>query len=170
MDRLFVAVWPPVDVVDVLAGLPRNEDPRVRWTTPDQWHITLRFLGKVDPELAAEALGMVELAPVEVVLGPGIERLGDTTIVVPVRGLDPLADAVRAVTAEMGEPVDPRGFRGHLTLGRCRHGGPSSLDALPVAAGFVAAEIALVRSDLHAEGARYSTVATHRLASNLHER
>jgi RNA 2',3'-cyclic 3'-phosphodiesterase len=169
VDRLFVAVWPPVDVVDVLAGLPRDDDQRVRWTTPDQWHITLRFLGEVDPEVAAASLEMVELGPVDVALGPGVERLGDTTIVVPVRGLDSLADAVRAGTAEMGEPVDPRGFRGHLTLGRCRDGGPSSLDALPIAAGFVATEVALVRSDLHADGARYSTVATHRLVSNLSE-
>jgi 2'-5' RNA ligase len=45
--RLFVAVWPPNDVVDVLADLPRPDVAGVRWTTQGQWHVTLRFLGQV---------------------------------------------------------------------------------------------------------------------------
>ena len=45
--RLFVAVWPPDDVIDVLADLPRPEVAGVRWTTRGQWHVTLRFLGHV---------------------------------------------------------------------------------------------------------------------------
>ena len=111
-----------------------------------------------------EALGAVRVAPLEVSIGPRVERLGDKTIIVPVHGLDPIADALRAATAEIGEPVDPRGFRGHLTLGRCRDGGPTALDGQPIAVGFTSTEVALVRSDLHSDGARYTTLTTHRLA------
>ena len=111
-----------------------------------------------------EALGAVRVAPLEVSIGPRVERLGDKTIIVPVNGLDPIAEALRAATAEIGEPVDPRGFRGHLTLGRCHGGGPTALDGRPIAVGFTSTEVALVRSDLHPDGARYTTVTTHRLA------
>ncbi len=50
--RLFVAVWPSAAVVDELRGLERPARPGVRWTTADQWHVTLRFLGEMeDPDL-----------------------------------------------------------------------------------------------------------------------
>ena len=58
--RLFVAVWPPPEVLDVLAALPRTERPGVRWTTRDQWHVTLRFLGMADPAEAVEAVRRIE--------------------------------------------------------------------------------------------------------------
>lgn len=55
--RLFVAVWPSPEAHAALAALPRPVTPAVRWTTPDQWHVTLRFLGEVpDPDPVAEAL------------------------------------------------------------------------------------------------------------------
>ena len=46
--RLFVAAWPPADVVEALRGLDRPVVTGMRWTTADQWHVTLRFLGDVD--------------------------------------------------------------------------------------------------------------------------
>ena len=46
--RLFVAVWPPYEVVNSIAALERPPLPGLRWTTPDQWHVTMRFLGDVD--------------------------------------------------------------------------------------------------------------------------
>ena len=46
--RLFVAAWPPPEVVASLAALPRPDVAGLRWTRPDQWHVTLRFLGHVE--------------------------------------------------------------------------------------------------------------------------
>ena len=58
--RLFVAVWPPESVVEMLLGLDRPEGPDLRWTTEPQWHVTLRFLGDVDdPGPVTEALHAV---------------------------------------------------------------------------------------------------------------
>ena len=45
MPRLFIAVWPPPDVVEQVAALPRPPVAGLRWTEPEQWHVTLRFLG-----------------------------------------------------------------------------------------------------------------------------
>ena len=39
--RLFVAVIPPVSVLDMLETVPREVHPDVRYTTRDQWHVTL---------------------------------------------------------------------------------------------------------------------------------
>ena len=85
--RLFVAVRPPPEVIDVVAALPRPERHGVRWTRPDQWHVTLRFLGDVERSRARgrprSATGLAGAAAVEVTLGPTTERLGRAVLVVP---------------------------------------------------------------------------------------
>ena len=57
MARLFIAVWPPEDVVSELTSLQRKDQRGVRFVPPDNWHITLRFLGDADPDqvIAQEA-------------------------------------------------------------------------------------------------------------------
>ena len=48
--RLFVALFPPEDVLEELAEFlaPRQEvDSDLRWTTRDQWHVTLAFMPQV---------------------------------------------------------------------------------------------------------------------------
>jgi RNA 2',3'-cyclic 3'-phosphodiesterase len=154
-----------VEVIDALERLARPDESGVRWTTPDQWHITLRFLGAADPDVAGAALDEVAAPRADVVLGPRVERLGGSAVVVPAAGLDPISAAVRATTAEIGDPPDGRPFVGHLTLGRRRDGGPTALDGQAFLARFTATELALVRSDLHADGARYTTLAIRSLDS-----
>ncbi|MDZ7733726.1 MAG: nicotinamide-nucleotide amidohydrolase family protein [Acidimicrobiia bacterium] len=107
VSRLFVAAFPPEEVLDVLAGLPRPDEAGVRYTHRDQWHVTLRFLGQADEQEAATALGRLDAAPAEVTLGPQVSRLGRNVAVVPASGLDEVAAAVAEVTAEIGEPSDP---------------------------------------------------------------
>ena len=76
MPRLFVAVWPSDSVLDMIAGLRRPEVDGLRWTTRDQWHVTLRFFGSVELEEASAALRLVS-APASVgVLGPSTGRFG----------------------------------------------------------------------------------------------
>jgi RNA 2',3'-cyclic 3'-phosphodiesterase len=120
--RLFVGVWPPDDVrerlVEVVDGF-RDSHEGVRWEPPERWHVTLRFLGNVtDPDAVVEALDKAPLAPTEAKLGPGIGMLGRQVICVLVAGLDDLAAEVSRATAELGEPPEPRPFKGHLTLAR----------------------------------------------------
>jgi 2'-5' RNA ligase len=48
MPRLFLAVRPPEDVVAELMSLRRKDQRGVRFVRPEQWHVTLRFLGDAD--------------------------------------------------------------------------------------------------------------------------
>ena len=165
-----MAVWPSPEVMDVLRALPRPSVPGLRWTTEDQWHVTLRFLGEADVEEASAALRGLsyDSGRVEAALGPRTERLGRTIVHVPVAGLDALAAAVVVATAAAGEPPPDRPFRGHLTLGRANRGRADLRAAAGVAAEgrWPVEEVTLVASRLHPQGARYEVVASVPLPSN----
>ena len=162
MPRLFVAVWPPAEVLDLIEALPRPERPGVRWTRRDQWHVTLRFLGPVDdPEPVIGALQGMDagVAPVEAVLGPAVVRLGRGVVCVDVAGLDAVAAAVAEATTGFGKTPDDRPFHGHLTLARLKGAGAGGLLGADVAARWPVEEVHLVESRLHPKGARYESVA-----------
>jgi 2'-5' RNA ligase len=164
--RLFVAVWPPADVVARLGDLSRPERPGVRWTTPDQWHVTLRFLGRLDDaeEVKGALLGVSEVAAPTVSAGPETRRLGPSIVSLPVAGLDEVAGAVGRLTDRYGDPLPDRRFRGHLTLARAKRGASvGGLAGEPFEAGWTADEVTLVASDLHPRGARYQVVARYPL-------
>ena len=153
--RLFVGVWPPPEVVDALRAMPRPDVPEVRWSTPDQWHVTLRFLGAVaDVAAARAALADVTWTSATVEVGPATARLGTSILMLPVRGLDALAAAIPF-------PLDHDGFTGHLTVARARGRRgrvPSSLEGIPVEASWTATSFALVRSQTRPTGAVYDDV------------
>ena len=154
MPRLFVAVWPPPDVIETLGRLPRPEAPKVRWTALDRLHVTLRFLGEADEDAVADALRDLRAPAAAITLGPGVERLGRGVLMVPVRGAEGLAAAAVAATGHLGRPPPDRPFVGHLTVGRFDRRPPP--DYVPaIEASFTASEIALVR--VEPSGA-YSTV------------
>jgi 2'-5' RNA ligase len=147
--RLFVAVWPSEEVRAALAAHPRPAVPGVRWTTPDQWHVTLRFLGDID---RAAAPALPPATGTRATMGPATVRLGRRLLAVPVAGLDALADAV--------DWPSERPFRGHVTLARAgrRASIPPSLAGVPLAGAWTVERVTLVRSELHPEGARYEIV------------
>lgn len=158
--RLFVAVWPPPEVVEALRALPRPEVPGLRWTTAAQWHVTLVFLGSTDLEAAAAAFGAVELppGPVQAQVGPETGRFGTRIVHIPVAGLDEVAAAVRASLP--GD--DDRPFTGHLTLARARdrvdRSALYSVVGVPLSASFPVAEVTLVASTLGRGPAAYEVV------------
>ena len=120
MARLFVAVWPSEEALASVAALDRPPLRSVRWTGPEQWHVTLRFLGSVEASEAVDALSSMRHPPVSARLGSATGRFGRAVLHVPVDGLESLAAAVVSVTAEVGRPVEDRPFHGHLTLARSR--------------------------------------------------
>lgn len=158
MSRLFVAVHPPPEVVAALEALPRPDEPGVRWVPPGQWHVTLRFLGDADPGAAIEALVGAPLPGAVAEVGPRVGRLGRSAVVIPVAGLDRLADAVIAATGALGDAPDPRGFTGHLTLARLRHRGACRLAGAAVALSFAVREVSLVSSEVRASGAEHTVL------------
>lgn len=159
MPRLFVAVWPPPDVIAALAALPRPDLPGVRWTAPDRLHVTLRYFGEADTAAAVDALAGERFPRARVRMGPGVERLGTGVLVLAARGLEDLAARIVAATANVGQPPPDRAFRGHVTVARYR-GRPPEDYAPRFRATFDAGEIALVRS--HPPGT-YTDVSTFAL-------
>lgn len=162
MPRLFVAVWPPDDVLDRIAALDRPSVAGLRWTTKDQWHVTLRFLGQV-PEVApvVEALAGLDLPAPDAVLGPAVDRFGRRVLHIPVAGLDAIAAGVVEATAAVGRPPEDRPFHGHITLGRVAERARVDLRPLTgtvVDGGWRVDAICLVESLLSPKGARYQVV------------
>ncbi len=170
-DRLFVAVWPPGAVVDTLAAIERPPWPDMRWTTPDQWHVTLLFLGQAvpAPEVDAALSGLVH-PPCPVTLGPAVRPLGRHLLVVEVGGLDSLAAAVARSTGPLLGGDGGRPWKGHLTMARGRRGADvRRRGGQPLSASWLADEFALVASQLGPDGARYRTVARYPLANPGHD-
>jgi len=163
--RAFVAVAIPDAAAEIVRGLDRPALRQVRWTTPEQWHVTVRFLGEVaDPAPLAAALGAVpthlrarHAGTVRAELGPASAWFpGRQVLQVPVAGLDALAAVVDEVVSPWCAPSDYP-FTGHLTLARVRGRarGPASLAGTPVAAAWVVEEVALMSSTLEPGGARH---------------
>jgi 2'-5' RNA ligase len=171
MMRLFVAVTPPPEALDELRSATaemRSARSELRWTRPDQWHLTLAFLGEVDD--AARADLTVRLSRVAPRHPPprlaltGAGRFGDrvlwTRVTGDVAALRRLAASVRAAALRARLPVEERPYRPHLTLARGRDGADLRpvVDALAGFAGrtWTARELHLVRSHLGAGPARTS--------------
>jgi 2'-5' RNA ligase len=127
--RLFVALTPPPDAVAELAlavAPVRDRHPDLRWTAHQGWHLTLAFLGDVDPDTEAElrpllaAVAARHPAPVVTLAGSG--RFGDRAVWIGIdaapRPLQRLAADVRKAVRRAGLEVERRAWHGHLTLAR----------------------------------------------------
>jgi RNA 2',3'-cyclic 3'-phosphodiesterase len=182
---MFAAVIPPEAALDDLGEFlaPRQEaGPRLRWTVPEQWHLTLAFMPDVadrhlDDLSARLTRAAARRTPFEArlagggafptparakVLYAGVQASGEH--------LPHLATGVRAAAAKAG--ADPQGgrFRAHLTLARMGRPVEATrwLRVLDAYRGPVwrAEEVALVASHL-GEGPRnrprYEVLETFRL-------
>ncbi len=149
----------------------RRSGDKVRWTRPENVHLTLKFLGDIREEVLNDLCAALEEtcrhhAPFDVGLtglgafpsarrarilwagvGAGSERLCS------------LATDVDAAFAPLGFEREGRPYVPHLTLGRVR-GRPASFDLsrASVNLGFRAQRAELVESTLTEEGAVYRTV------------
>jgi 2'-5' RNA ligase len=168
--RLFVAVSLPPDVTTLVRDLPRPDLASLRWTTEDQWHITLRFLGEVEePSAVADALkevpamlGGAGVDGVDAFLGAVTAWFrGRRILHVPVAGLDALARVVGTATTPWGDVSEEPPFAGHLTLARVRQRetGPANLAGTPISAEWTVDEVVLMSSTLGPGGSRYGIVA-----------
>lgn len=161
MSRLFVCLWPPDHVVSALQELHRKDQVGARFVPPENWHLTLRFVGNADPNDVAALLDHARFEPTVVHLGPAVDIGGERTLFIPAKGADALAAEVVRATCDLGDqPLRPR-FLGHLTIARLkkRANMPRVLGER-VDVSWAPDEIALVESTLHPDGARYDTLAT----------
>lgn len=152
----------------------RRAHRAVRWTRPETWHLTLLFLGSVDPSRATELHDLVDevatrFAPYMVVAdrGGGRTRRGEGVAWLGLsEGAGTLIEAA-TLTAEYcphditdGAPPK-RTPSAHLTL--VRKADDAVVRALreqshgPLGVGWTVDRLQLVRSHLEPGGARYET-------------
>lgn len=135
--RLFVALVPPEPVIEDLADFlaPRQEAPEaagMRWTAPEQWHVTLAFMGDVAErhldELverlgrAAARRSALELTVTGGGAFPDVARAKVVYAALDADGRDAdlrhLAVGARAAATKAGADAAGGRFRAHLTLAR----------------------------------------------------
>jgi 2'-5' RNA ligase len=174
LARAFLAVVPPAPVLDAIEehlAPRRGRAPQgVRWVPREQWHLTVRFLGRVG-DLQRLVAGLDDLAPVP---GPALRIGGVGAFPDPgraavlwagvdegARPLEDLARRVEALVTAAGQPPDARPFHGHLTLARLAR--PRSASAFLEAWGggapgarWAVRELVLFESDTRPDGARHT--------------
>jgi 2'-5' RNA ligase len=178
--RLFVAVFPPPEVVraalDLAYSLPDGPAAsRLRWTPPENVHLTLKFLGDTEtdtlPELSTALAGACgRLAPFDAqpsgLLGAfPSERRASVVWAGIGKGageLTALAAAVEAALEPLGFPAESRAYRPHLTLVRVK-GRPLRLELPTVGEAaslpsFRVESVRLMESRLGPGGASYREV------------
>ena len=154
------------EVSRLLRSRPGGDE--VRWVRPESLHITLRFLGDVEPAVvpklvACVAEGVRGLECFEARLAgvhgfPSVRRPRVVVLdVAPRESLEALAAAVERGAVAAGLAPESRPFRPHLTLGRVRGRAAPDLEGAPepAPAPFPVREAVLFRSELRRSGARY---------------
>ena len=175
--RTFIAVPLPDDCRQMIGRIQtpmRSLGADIRWTSISSIHLTLKFLGEIDPSRVPEiAAGLRTIAAVP--FGLCIRGLGafpnlhnPRVIWCGVEGetakLASLQAGVDSVCESMGFQREARPFHPHLTLGRVN--GKRNLQPLldyirigtKLESAFVAGCFHIYRSDLTPRGAIYSVL------------
>ena len=127
MPRLFTAVEIPPEIGVALASL-RGGLPGARWIDPENYHLTLRFIGDIDDALAREIafmLGRVRRQPFEVQLD-GVTSFGGRkpraviATAAPTRSLLELQAEHERLMQRIGLEPEGRRYTPHVTLARLR--------------------------------------------------
>ena len=127
MPRLFTALEIPSPLVFSLSLL-RGGLPGARWVDPENYHITLRFIGDIDQRTADEvegALMRVDRPTFDLALS-GLDALGGNkphSIVASVKPTPELRDLQsehERIIQRIGLEPERRKFRPHVTLARIK--------------------------------------------------
>lgn len=127
MPRLFTALEVPPSIVLSLSLL-RGGLPGARWVEPENYHITLRFIGDIDHRTAdevARALARLDRPGFDLSL-EGLDAFGTKkpqTIVAGVRNspaLRELQAAHERIVQRLGLEPERRRYRPHVTLARLK--------------------------------------------------
>ena len=176
IGRLFVAVTPPAETRDLLAAVLADvfgkEGPPGKVAPPDNWHLTLRFLGPTDEVTYERLLAELDAADLGGTFGMELGELGAfpnarhaTVLWVGVTAgaghLGDLAAVVEASVQGVGFEQEGRPYRPHLTLSRIRPDqdvrglvDDGVFDAIP----FPVDELVVYRSHLGAGPATYEAL------------
>ena len=180
--RLFVSINLPDDLSQSISEIQEAIEPAggVRLTNPTQCHVTLKFLGEIDPaevsrvvDGLSEAVETADIAPFEAtVSGMGVfPELSYIRVIW--LGIDEGATQVTTLAAAVERALVDRGFNPadhsftpHITIARMDHAGGKELvqrvvnETHPTLGTMSVDEITLTESILTADGPQYETVET----------
>jgi 2'-5' RNA ligase len=147
MPRLFSAIEIPRSIAERLTML-RSGLSGARWIDPENYHLTLRFIGDVDGATARDftnALGAIDVPPFELRLS-GLGSFGGNkpraifADLAPSEALETLQRAHERAAREAGLPPESRNFKPHVTLARLRGARADAVAAYLERQGGVGAE------------------------------
>lgn len=176
--RLFTAIDPTDEVRNQLRSIQDESKLSVRWSPPEQFHVTIRFIGEVDEPQAHNydaALESLNLAPVE--CEPyGFDvlptRRSPRVLTLGLKRTDEIMDLYEGVSKALeseGLSPEDRKYKPHITVARLD---PEDRDAVheflqnhkeesfPT---FKADNLVLFESTLTPEGAIHEAFATYPL-------
>jgi len=180
--RTFIAFTLPRAIISAIGSIQEDLKTyglRVRWIPPENIHLTLKFLGEINPDDVSRIIAAIESAatkqrPFFLSIGavgvfPGLSRAR-----VIWAGLTGQVDALAGIhhsldtgLKKIGFPEEVRKFKGHLTIGRIKEKiDPKKLDGAITACRdfsskpFAADKLILFKSDLQASGAVYTRLAS----------
>lgn len=184
--RTFIAVDISPEARQTLQGVARRfrlEFPQgVAWTNPQGFHVTLKFLGNISPDLVGRVMGSLT-APAAAansfhlgLAGLGMFPNSKRPRVLwaglngDLAGLSALYLAVGQSLTTLGFAPEDRLFSPHITLGRVKRG--ASVGLLSKISGSVTAapqphahswqveSVCLFRTDLHPSGAEHTVIGS----------
>jgi 2'-5' RNA ligase len=187
--RVFVALKTPPQWDDALEELQKElklkvASDAIRWTSPLQFHLTLRFLGFIPSSDVERLITIIDsvtstLHSFELRYdGPGcFPRVKSPRVIwaglkTESSQLDELYQRLINATKEIGEPPEDRPFKPHLTLARVKNLEKKSIPLLEQALGssdfrnpgaWVVDQVALMQSRLSPKGATYETIHVSKL-------
>ncbi len=179
--RTFIAIELPDNIIDAIGNMQKKIGRyglKMRWIRPENIHITLKFLGDIDPEMIQSIESCLkktgkENNPIQLLsrgigVFPGLKRPrvlwagidGDTDI------LKKLQQSLDDLLSTIGIAKEKRPFKGHLTIGRFK-GQADSKKLISVIKTFSTFEtdpffaeaLTLYQSNLKPSGAVYSKLA-----------
>jgi 2'-5' RNA ligase len=181
--RLFLAISVPAAIKTEISKTQselRHKVPAadIRWSIPEQWHLTLRFLGNLDAsrlDPLKEKIGSVCRASSSLLLraegiGTFPPKRPPRVIWVGVRdrdgGLQKLQAELQAATNEFTTELPEETFTAHVTLGRIKAISRAEAEQLTspqfharLFGEWNADNLELMRSELGSEGARHTLLS-----------
>lgn len=184
MIRVFLAVELSSDVQEKLADLQqqlRKTLPPINWVRPESIHLTLKFLGYVEPSVVPQLFAALEpIGKKQHVFSMDVQGVGVFPKVTHPRilwvgltgNIQPLHEVVLEIEAALeglGFPPEEKPFHPHLTLARIKrentHVGSvlrqeKILEDNQHLGSLAVDKITLFQSDLDASGAKHTPLGT----------
>ncbi len=135
MPRLFTGLEIPADVALALSRY-RGGLPGARWVEPDNYHVTLRFIGDIDDGVARDVFSVLGDGRRRGAVAVSLDRLGSFggdrpralfARIEPTPDLHDLQGEQERLMRRVGLPPEKRKFTPHVTLARMRDASPADV-------------------------------------------